>query len=73
MQIQTEAPAPVPAPEPAAPSPESVQTIPFPANQSMTPPPAYTPRPTRKRVAVVKKAKNGSSRRTQKKRINRKK
>jgi len=66
MQIQTEAPAPVPAPE-------SVQTIPVPANQSMTPPPAYTPRPTRKRVAVVKKAKNGSSRRTQKKRINRKK
>jgi hypothetical protein len=46
---------------------------PVPANQPMTPPAALGPTQTRKRVAVVKKAKNGSARRTQKKRINRKK
>jgi hypothetical protein len=71
-QIRTEAPAPAPAPaEPVRPLPELPP--PVPANRAMTPPAALGPTQTRKRVAVVKKSKNGSARVTQKKRINRKK
>jgi hypothetical protein len=73
-QIRTEAPAPAPAPapaEPVRPLPEVPPAVP--ANRAMTPPAALGPTQTRRRVAVVKKAKNGSARVTQKKRINRKK
>ena len=75
-QVRTGAPAPArarPASLPALDSPDTSAQPPIPATQQMTPPPAFAPTQTRKRVAVVKKPKNGSSRRTQKKRINRKK
>jgi hypothetical protein len=79
---------PTPASLPALDSPDTSAQPPVPENREMTPPAAFGPTQirteapappaalgptqTRKRVAVVKKAKNGSSRRTQKKRINRK-
>jgi hypothetical protein len=81
-------PAPAPAPEPApAPAPEPSRTVlmpavespdvsdtpPVPGLRTMTPIKPFAPTQTRKRVAVVKNTKNGSARRTQKKRINRRK
>jgi hypothetical protein len=71
-------PAPEPEPSrtvlmPALESPNVSDTPPVPELRQMTPIQPFAPTQTRKRVAVVKKTKNGSARRTQKKRINRRK